>query len=100
MFRIFKSDTVKFGLLLGFLAPFIGMYGFYLWKFSSWKFIDFIKGLAIQKTILTSMVSFSLLANAILFTIYINGHRDKTAKGIFILTCIYAIFTLVLKFMY
>jgi hypothetical protein len=30
------------------------------------------------------------MANAILFTIFINGHRDKTAKGIFVLTLIYA----------
>jgi len=39
----------------------------------------------------------SLLANAVLFTIYINTHRDNTAKGIFLTTVIYGIGILVLK---
>ena len=33
---------------------------------------------------ITSVGSLSLLANVILFTIYVNTHRDNTAKGIFI----------------
>jgi hypothetical protein len=43
-------------------------------------------------------ISVSLMANAILFTIYINGHRDKTAKGIFLLTVIYAIIAMIFKY--
>ena len=43
-------------------------------------------------------ISVSLLANAVLFTIYINGHRDKTAKGIFLLTIIYAITAMIFKY--
>jgi hypothetical protein len=46
---------------------------------------------------LTIAISLSLLANAILFTIYINSHIDKTAKGIFAATIIYAITALGLK---
>ena len=38
------------------------------------------------------------MTNAILFTIYINGHRDKTAKGIFVLTVIYAIIAMIFKY--
>jgi len=38
-----------------------------------------------------------LLANAVLFTLYVNTNRDKTAKGIFIVTLIYGIGILVLK---
>jgi hypothetical protein len=37
------------------------------------------------------------LANAILFTIYINTHRDRTAKGIFVATLIYGILVLTYK---
>ena len=46
---------------------------------------------------LTAISSISLLANAILFTIYINSHRDKTARGIFAATLIYGIGVLVYK---
>ncbi len=48
---------------------------------------------------LTAISSISLLANAILFTIYINAQRDKTAKGIFIATLIYGITVLIYKMM-
>jgi hypothetical protein len=46
---------------------------------------------------ITSVGSLSLLANVVLFTIYVNTHRDDTAKGIFIMTLIYGIGILVLK---
>jgi hypothetical protein len=38
-----------------------------------------------------------LLANVVLFTLYVNSHRDTTAKGIFILTLVYGIGILILK---
>ncbi len=95
---MFKKDNLKLGLLLGLFAPLLGIFGFYLWKFRRLSFSEFIQYLGLERSLLTSVVSFSLLANAVLFTIYINGHRDKTARGIFIVTCIYAIAALALKF--
>jgi hypothetical protein len=93
-------DNFNLGIIIGLFAPLLGIVGFYLWKFPSENFIDFIKFLGYQKRILTSAVTFSLLANAIFFTIYINARKDKTAKGIFIVTVIYAVFAIVLKLMY
>ena len=95
-----KKDNLKLGLIIGLIAPLLGIIGFYFWKFSSESFIDFLKFLGYQKKILTSAVTFSLLANAIMFTIYINSRKDQTAKGIFIVTCIYAVFAIVLKLLY
>jgi hypothetical protein len=95
---MFKKDNLKLGLILGLFAPILGIFGFYLWKFRRLSFGEFIQYLGLERNLLSSVVSFSLLANAVLFTIYINGHRDKTARGIFIVTCIYAVAALVLKF--
>ncbi len=39
-----------------------------------------------------------LVLNIVLFTVYINSHRDKTAKGVFAATLIYAIVALLFKF--
>jgi hypothetical protein len=97
---MFKKDNLKLGLIIGLFAPLLGMVGFYFWKFSAYSFIDFIKFLLVEKHLITGMVSFSLLANAIFFTLYINTHKDKTARGIFIVTCVYAILALVLKLVY
>lgn len=100
MFSIFKKDNLKIGLLFGLFAPFLGMLGFYFWKFSRLTLWEFIQYLGIEKRLITSMVSVSLLANAIIFTIYINSRKDETAKGIFIVTCLYAIAALILKLIY
>jgi len=97
---MFKKDNLKLGLLIGLFAPLLGMVGFYFWKFSAYSFIDFIKFLLVEKHLITGMVSFSLLANAVFFTLYINTHKDKTARGIFIVTCVYAILALILKLIY
>jgi hypothetical protein len=95
---ILVKDDIRLGIVLGLLAPFLGMLVFYVWKFyPTYTLADFFTILMIQRSLITAMVSFSLLANAILFTIYINTRRDRTAKGIFIITCIYAIAAIVYK---
>lgn len=94
------KDNFKLGLALGFLAPFVGMFGFYYWKFSIYSLKIFIQYLGVEKHLLTSMVTFSLLANAIIFTAYVNTNKDNTAKGIFVITCLYVILALTLKFVY
>jgi hypothetical protein len=95
---IFKKDSLKFGILLGILGPLFAMYMYYLWVFSrTISLAEYFYVLGNNKQLLTAISSISLLANAILFTIYINTHRDKTAKGIFVATLIYGIAVLVYK---
>ena len=94
------KDNLKYGIFLGFLAPFIGMFGFYFLRFRIFTFKAFIVALGEQKSILTSMVTFSLLANAIVFTIFINSSKDHTAKGVFISTCFWAVAAIILKIVY
>lgn len=96
---ILLKDNLRLGLVLGLIAPFFGMLLFYLIKFypagaSLGEFFDLIGQ---QKTLITALLSFSLFANAVIFTLYVNTRRDRTAKGIFIITCVYAVATLILK---
>ena len=95
---IFKKDNLKFGIVLGIIAPLLAMVLYYLWNFSrAFSFLEYFYLLHTNKPLLTAISSISLLANAVLFTIYINTHRDKTAKGIFVSTLIYGIAVLVYK---
>jgi uncharacterized BrkB/YihY/UPF0761 family membrane protein len=95
---ILKKDNLKFGILLGILGPLVAMLLYYLWVFSrTIQLGEYFYVLRTNKQLLTAISSISLLANAILFTIYINTHRDKTAKGIFVATLIYGIAVLVYK---
>jgi hypothetical protein len=52
---------------------------------------EFFRVMLQQKTLLSGIVSISLIANAVVFTLYINTRRDNTARGVFIATCVYAI---------
>ena len=84
---IFKKDNFIFGLALGLIAPIIAIMLFKLYKFSYFtisEMLEFMK----NNNLVSAYISVSLMANAILFTIDINGRLDKTAKGIFTLTFI------------
>ena len=94
---IFKKDNLKFGLILGLIGPLLGLFVLRYIKLPSRSFSEFIDLFFNDTRTLTQIGSLSLLANAILFTIYINTHRDNTAKGIFLITLIYGIGILILK---
>lgn len=96
---ILKRDNLKLGLILGLLGPALGLVVVYLVRseFNGVKFIDFLDLFIHSNKLITSIGALCLLANAVLFTIYINTHRDSTAKGIFLTTVIYGIGILVLK---
>lgn len=94
---IFKKDNLRLGLILGLIGPLLGLVIIYAIKFSSISFGDFIDEFFHNNKLITSIGSLSLLVNVILFTLYVNTHRDSTAKGIFIITLIYGIAILILK---
>ncbi len=94
---IFNKDNLKFGLLLGIIGPILGLFGFYYWKFSLYSFSDFLKALQQNKPLITAITIPCLLVNIILFTFYINTRRDQTAKGIFAITLILAVASLLFK---
>ena len=95
---IFKKDNFIFGLALGFIAPMIGFLIYKLVKFKGLTLTEMMQWMKLNPNLITVSISLSLMANAILFTIYINGYRDKTAKGIFIMTMAYELLALAFKF--
>ena len=94
---ILKKDNLKLGLVLGLLGPVLGLVVVYFIQYSAFSFGDFLTSFMNEKKLITSIGSLSLLANVVLFTLYVNTHRDHTAKGIFIITLIYGIAILLLK---
>lgn len=95
---IFKKDNFLFGLALGLVAPVIGFLVYKLFKFKFYtleEMFHFLKG---NPNMITSFISVSLLANILLFTIYVNSRRDQTAKGIFVMSLLYAVLALSFKY--
>ncbi len=96
---IYKKDHFIFGFIIGLMAPFAGFAVFKYTKLGPLNYIEALQYIFTEPghRLLTVAISLSLMANAILFTIYINAHIDHTAKGIFAATLIYALTALSIK---
>jgi len=94
-----KRDDIRLGMVLGFIAPLLGVVLYYFIAFAGLhvSFSEFIGYLCRSKRILTGVSSISLIANAVLFTFYVNARKDKTIKGIFLVTVVYGIAVLLIK---
>jgi len=91
------KDNYILGVVMGLALPFLGFYLFYEWKFSVFSFSEFGDLLIQQKSVLSAMISVSLLLNGGALTFFFQKQADKTAKGIFFTTIIYAIVAITCK---
>ncbi|MEI6152102.1 MAG: hypothetical protein WCQ10_06205 [Chitinophagia bacterium] len=92
-----QRDNYIIGVVIGLLMPFLGFFGFYEYRFSLFSFQEFLELLNQQKSLLSAMISISLLINGAVLTYFFQKQKDKTAKGIFFSTCIYAIIAIACK---
>ena len=95
-----NKNNLQFGIVLGFIAPLIGFLLFKTIKFKPLSMQEMIQYMVNEPGFrtLTVAMSISLLANAVVFTYFVNRHLDNTAKGIFITTCLYGVGILLIKF--
>src|ERR1700741_4836449 len=92
-----KTDSWKLGLVLGFLSPIAGLLIYYLMRLRIFSLKEFFQLVMMQKSLMSAIVSIALITNVIVFTLFVNKHKDKTAKGIFVASCIYALTGLCIK---
>ena len=91
------KDNLRLGLALGLIGPLIGLVIVYFIKFPSFSFKEFLEYFMHDNKVITNVGTFSLLANALLFAIYVHFDKAHTFKGIFIITLFYGIGILILK---
>ncbi len=94
---IFKKDNLKLGLVLGLIGPMLGLVIIYFINFSAFSFSEFLSDFFNNNRLITSTGTLALLANAVLFAIYVHFNKYNTFKGIFLVTLVYGIAILVLK---
>ncbi|MEO6229379.1 MAG: hypothetical protein ABJB11_21100 [Ferruginibacter sp.] len=95
---ILKKDSFWLGAVLGLLAPVIGFFVFKLINYSRFSLVEMYQWMTMNHNLITAFISVSLFANAVIFTLYVNARIDKTAKGIFAVTVLYAVVALLIKF--
>ncbi|HXL55855.1 MAG TPA: hypothetical protein VN958_06350 [Chitinophagaceae bacterium] len=92
-----KKNKFLLGVILGIVSPMLGIIVFYFWKAPSARFSYFLEVMVNNKSLLTAAISFSLLMNAIVFTWCVNTRKDKTARGVFLVTLIITIPAIIYK---
>lgn len=94
-----KKDNFWLGFVLGLATPILGLLLFKGYKFRVFSFKETFQYMYYEPGFKTLSVALtlSLLLNALLFTLYINSHLDKTAKGIFCTTLAYGLLVLTIK---
>jgi cbb3-type cytochrome oxidase subunit 1 len=91
------KDNLRLGLVLGIIGPLVGLAIVYFIKFPSLSFKEFLDYFMHDNKVITNVGTFALLANALLFAIYVHFDKTQTFKGIFIITLFYGIGILILK---
>lgn len=96
---IFKKDNLVFGLIIGLLGPLLSLIIYYLIKFYPlYSMGEMFAAFQQNKRLVTAVSIPCLFLNILIFTLYINSRKDRTAKGVFAMTLLYALAALLFKF--
>lgn len=93
------KDNQLLGLVLALVLPVFIFFGIYLVRFSAYPLHDFWNVLQQENRLVTFFVAWCLVGNIALFTLFINSRKDRTAKGIFIVTVAYGALFLLLQWL-
>lgn len=85
-----KYDYMWVGLLLGLAAPLLTLYIFYLFRYSHLTFEQFYTQVLLAANIVTPSISLCVIANLLVFFIFIWTNRNYSARGVLLATFIYA----------
>lgn len=95
-----KKDNLPLGILLGFLTPLVAFFLYYFFvirphnNMGLGQFLGILKD---NRQMIPKLTSICLLLNGLVFFLYTRKRMDITAKGIFLMTMLYAIGILLLK---
>ncbi|MFC4263636.1 hypothetical protein ACFOWM_12145 [Ferruginibacter yonginensis] len=98
---MFKKDNFIYGCILGMLAPIVGLLLLKYYKFGMLSFKEVLQFIYYQPGhgLMTAGLSVALMMNALFFTIYVNGKKDQTGKGLFVSTVVYGVVILLIKYL-
>lgn len=91
-------DQGWIGFVCGMTAPFFSLYVFYLIRFSHLSFGDFYRKILVEYNIVTSSISLCVIANLLVFFIFIWSNRNYAARGVLLSTLFYAAYVVYQKY--
>ena len=102
-YNMLKKDNLVFGIVLGLLTPVITFFLYFLFAvYLPYQrgLNEFVQILLNNRQMLPKVISICLLLNGAVFYLYTRQRKDITAKGIFLVTMLYAITIIVLKLLH
>lgn len=96
--KFLKWDKLYIGAIPGFIVPLIVFFLTYLIRFNRYAFAEFIDILLFGKMIL-GFISLCVIANLILFYLFLNKKLYRAARGVILATLIYAIIIYLVRFL-
>lgn len=97
------TDRLVVGMVLGLVAPVAGLLVFKQVNFPTTPLSTFLYDVFLNpayRSMLSGVLTVSLVANALVFTVFIQTTQDRAAKGVFLSTALYGVGILILKFFF
>jgi hypothetical protein len=95
-----KLNVPFTGFIIGLLLPFLGMFLMYnLWGHHE-GFFQFMHSLTRLKGMASKVLTLSILINLAPFLYFINKRLDYALRGVFIATMLYALFIVLIMFVW
>jgi hypothetical protein len=95
--RIYKYDRLILGAVLGLIGPIVGIFLFYLARFSDHSPVAFINMLK-APVLLSPMLSLGCVANLFIFFLLLRFNHNNAARGVVLATLVYIIPVVYTKF--
>jgi uncharacterized BrkB/YihY/UPF0761 family membrane protein len=93
-----KYNDIRLGVVLGLLAPVLGLLVIYLAAFRNMALMEYLEFLSESKK-LSSIISLSAIPNLLLFFIFIWLNYLYSARGVLASTLLYALVVIVTKYL-
>ena len=93
-----KYNDIRLGVVLGLLAPVLGLLVIYLAAFRNMALLEYLEFLADSRK-LSSIISLSAIPNLLLFFIFIWLNYLYSARGVLASTILYALVVIVTKYL-
>ncbi len=90
-------NKIGYGLIVGFITPILSFLLYYIFRFGSNGFADYLRFL-IEAKKLVSVLSLSVLPNLAPFMLFINSSRYSSGRGVLAATILLGVIIFILKF--
>jgi hypothetical protein len=95
---MFKKDSISLGILLAIIVPVLSFAAYKQLKYSGSSYRDIFGLMKENPSLISASIIISLVGNLVLLTFFFNKKYDRSAKGVFAITALYALLALVFKY--